>query len=150
MPDRFYACIYIPRKYINSEVRALLKEEGILELSDSVDSDIIQEFHDEQASYGQFEDLEKNLKVLGVPFNRASNGYGEYDPKERCYRPARNDEPEIDFVFDEDNSNHVPVIYASDIWQILKLGEPDEAIVNKLRDYMIRYAPQISHLESWA
>lgn len=45
-------------------------------------------FGDDQASYGEFHDLEGYLREQGIPYDRHSSGYHEWNAEESGFRPG--------------------------------------------------------------
>lgn len=103
-------------------------------------------FSDEQAVNGQFEELEDELKKSGIPFNRYSSGYCEYNPEKRYFRPATPDSQEIDVTFflHEDYDEFVP---AAAIRQYLDL--PAEEFKAKVLELLQKWDPDVQPLSEW-
>ena len=75
--------------------------------------------YNEEASWGEFADLEQFLRDNEIPYTRHSDGKYEYDPCIVEYRPGR------DLVELAANKSLEPVVLVSDAQKIL--GQLDEA-----------------------
>jgi len=51
---------------------------------------------DGEARNGEFREIEAELVKLGIPFDRFTDGYGSFQPRERRFRPARDGRPVVD------------------------------------------------------
>jgi hypothetical protein len=65
----------------------------------AIDDDGFLHFRDCAASWGEFEELEAELRELRIPFDRESDPYHEYDGKVRKFRPGPGEEPLFDDTF---------------------------------------------------
>lgn len=80
-------------------------------------------FEDQQAIYGCFEDLEQELKRMGVPFNRHTDSYSYYSEEIVYFRPkgVSTEETNITLALHEG----APFVYTHDVRKLLKTGAAD-------------------------
>ncbi len=119
MGDNFRGTIYFPAHMIDDEIKQQLECEGV-EFDQDGNLKQVEDFvwiqdglfvlSDWQASWGQFEDLENLLKLKGIPFDRDSEGYYEYNPEEVIFRPGSNGSPPLEKCFNtQDNEPVIPL-----------------------------------------
>ena len=103
MSDRFYASIKIggpiPKEALPEFIEAV-RNEGLLDenyelVEPQKPKDLINHlfggvlsFHDDQAVYGMFDELETFLQEKNVPYNRFSVSYCEFEAENVYYRPG--------------------------------------------------------------
>jgi len=142
MSEESYASISIPSKYLTGEVISLIEK-----YTDRRDrsADPVVQYESHYASDGRFDDLENELIDMGIPFDRYTGQDFNTDAETRYYRPARDDEPEIDITTTENRGGEM--VPASELKEILVLSPEGLAIA--LRAILKKYAPDVSSLINW-
>jgi hypothetical protein len=135
MSDRFKGTITILSKdYDRPEIKELLERENFD--TKEVCGDMI-ELTNSSACYGKFEELEWNLIERGIPFDRFSEGFFEYLPEVRQYRPARDGRDQIDQLVRLSNGEET-YIELKDIKEILEQDIPHyqkiSLVVKKIKE----------------
>jgi len=117
MADWFYGCISFPANRLDDEVLKMLQDNdvniqrvnGELKMHDRGNTEVNLEdglftLIDHQARYGEFPDIEELLQSKGIPFDRSSAGKYDYDPEHRIYRPAGDNQPEVNVTMPTNNA----------------------------------------------
>jgi len=139
---RYSATIEFPARFVDTEIKALLAEQHEirfqepdpreqdheLELADNAYGEIevkivdgVFFFHDGEARYGEFYELEELLAAKGVPFDRESGMDWNAPPAIRIFRPG----PPVFDHTDSTPDNYDEVVSVSTIREILK-GKPED------------------------
>ena len=150
MSDRYRGTIEFPVSALkDAEIRQAAEEEGVTfdgdepgaQYDDEVQvNDGIFLYTAPEIRNGMFDDLERVLKMKGIPFDRVSEGYYEYPAEQVIYRPAMNGTPEQDATFPllEDE----PVVNVAAIRELLNNdGAPASAIQAYLDEHFPAYPP---------
>lgn len=121
MADYYWGKVSFPKTLAerNIEIKAFLDLEY---MGDSIDVTIevdcgILSISDSRARNGEFEELETLLKEAGIPFDRESDSYTEYDSVIRYYRPGTSQTEEVDhYVLIDKSGNPVIEIHRLTKW----------------------------------
>jgi len=131
MADHYWGWIQFPAGMIDQEVKEALEaegvgfdEHGVIETRDGYVwiADGIFSLEDDQASYGQFEDLENLLRLKGIPFDRESGQAYEFTPELAIFRPAQNGTPALDRVIPLAGDSPEPIVKVQEILNLLPQG----------------------------
>ena len=154
MADRYYASITIPTVFLEDEeiqdmIECLEEDDSNYDEPDSG----MKTYFDEQASYGQFEELEGYLVESCLPFDRNSAAYFEHEAGMLVFRPAAVGFEKIHTTLACTDLG--PVIQVSNIQEMLDDNEGAEDVFEKLKelvekndpislaDYMSQYGDKI-------
>jgi hypothetical protein len=128
MGDYFWGEIHIPKRLIKGAIVGAIAtqfnkdNEWVLARIKASPRNGIVTFEDDQASYGQFTELEGVFVEAGIPFDRRSCGYAEYDPEHRIFRPdSASGQLSGDVVQPTDENGHVQV-GTDELKKLLRLG----------------------------
>lgn len=138
MADRMYASIHIPECYITDEVLGWINEEC---LEDDGENGGIHGYHEDQATWGEFSDLERFLVGKGIPFDRFCEGEYEHLPEWRAYRPNIG----MDAVMVTDEAMGAPMIEVPKIRRILAQEDIDH--LTAIRELLEKEAPEVPPLK---
>ena len=98
----------------------------------------------EQARYGQFEELEEFLQNHGIAFNRRSSGKYEFTPEEVRFRPGMKG-PEVRLMTHDDKPV-VDWLEVDEARQLLQAGKAKAALA-KLRKVLGPAVPKLKRFE---
>ena len=158
------ATIEFPAAMIDEEVRKHLENEqcirfkpqmfgpGPLEIDGSdKDGDVeiekgIFHFHDSEARYGEFNDLEELLVKKGIPFDRTSSMDWDRPPELRVYRPG---EPTFNHYFPLDHEAYEPVVSVVKLRELLTLDDAGEESASAIRRFLDEDFPAYPPLTDW-
>ena len=102
---------------------------------------------DGEARNGEFREIEAELAKLGIPFDRFTDGYGSFQPRERRFRPGREGRPAVDaeVVLTVDGE---PFVVLGRLREVLRLEDP--AVLRARLAELIERAEPVPRLEEWA
>lgn len=140
MADYYFATICFPVRAL--QIEAIREWTEDLTWEDEGDGVIC--YSDYRALYGQFEELEALLVAHGIPFDRRSDGYAEYDPMVRYFRPARGSQPPLDITYVCGRGAYRPIIHVDSVKKALKEKTAEEYLAELEREY-----PNVEPLEKW-
>lgn len=94
--EHYYARLTVAEEGLDPELRERIKAQGVPEswMADSGEDFLSVE--DSEALHGEFAELEAELVRRGVAFDRYTDGYGSFQPRERRFRPARDGRGPVD------------------------------------------------------
>jgi len=143
MSDRYFASIRIggdlPRKQV-APMCALLGLDGTSEeelVAHVREGHLVHE--DEQAAWGEFYELEKACREMGLPYERHSEGYWNYPPQYASWQPGM-DGPET-VTTDSDGNLLASMDTLCEVRDHLRNGRGTEALA--LLDETITELPEL-------
>ena len=163
---QYSGTIEFPAKFIEGEIKELLAEhyevrfkepdpreqDHELELQDTVfdESEVkivdgIFFFHDGEARYGEFYELEDLLVKKGVPFDRESGMDWNAPPAIRIYRPGP---PAFDHT-DSTPDNYDEVVSVSKLRELLAIDDAGEYATSAIRRFLDESFPSYGPLADY-
>ena len=163
---QYSGTIEFPAKFIEGEIKELLAEhyevrfkepdpreqDHELELQDTVfdESEVkivdgIFFFHDGEARYGEFYELEDLLVKKGVPFDRESGMDWNSPPAIRIFRPGP---PVIDHT-DSTPDSYDEVVSVSKLRELLAIDDAGEYAANAIRRFLDESFPSYRPLADY-
>ena len=155
MADWFYGCISFPASRLDDEVLKMLQDNNIniqrangeLEMHYQGNTEVNLEdgiftLIDHQARYGEFPEIEELLQSKGIPFDRDSAGKYDYDPERRIYRPAGDNQPEVNVTMPTNNAG-AEVVNVDTVRDLMEQG------YEQLKDWLDNHYPFYPPLSSY-
>jgi len=143
MAENYRGEISIPVRFITEEVSQWIKEEvGEPIFHGREEYDGVVTFTDHFAPDGLFRDFEESLVQANIPFDRYSEGFGEYMPERKVFRPGVINTTVIVTQHGE------PYVETNNLRELLSLS-PDEAYL-QLAKLIAAADPQVVSLEDIA
>ncbi len=155
MGERFWGIIEIPKRFITDDIcDAICSERGWPDVEvrkeiDALPENGIYEIEDDEASYGQFEEIEGTLIEAGIPFDRRSGGKYEFDPETYIYRPESECGQPEKRVTQENNEQGDALIRADVLEKLVKLAS--KVLKKRLKKLLDETLLDVrSPLQDWA
>lgn len=139
MGSHCYARLMVRESGIGPDLRARIEGQGDWEVWADGRGERLIVVEDGEAWNGEFAELEAELVRRGVAFDRYTDGYGSFQPRERRFRPARDGRPGVDVevVLTADGEPFVPL---GELRELLRLQDPD-ALRARLAELIERAEP---------
>lgn len=132
MSDRYYASFHIRKKDLEADSELKESIENYFGY-EGEEKDGVVTFEDDQASYGQFLDIEDKCQSLNVPFDRYSSGYYENTAYTIHFRPGK----ETVCIESDEQGNDLVILD-----EIVKIQEADDAQLRTMLDALVeKYHP---------
>lgn len=123
MGSHYYARLMVRESDVGPDLRARIEGQGDWDVWTDGRGERLIVVEDGEAWNGEFAELEAELVKRGVAFDRYTDGYGSFQPRERRFRPARDGWPAVDVevVLTMDGE---PFVVLEKLRELLRLEDP--------------------------